>query len=222
MSSTKSKLRLVCAFAALATLALAVGCRGFFVNPTLNAISIQPPTPNIPLDGTLAIQAWGTYSDTSRTQIKTGVQWTVTNSTGSATIDENTGIASGTSIGAITITAAAQGLSATATGTVYLTGVTSITVTPQSNTVSTSAGGTASYTATANATVNGVNITQDITSGATWTLVPSSTSITCTGGVSPFTCNVPSGSLATEGTYTLTVTYPGTTVTGTANLVIGP
>jgi hypothetical protein len=222
MSSTKSKLRLMGAFAGLATLTLAVSCHGFFVNPTLTAIAVQPPTPNIPLDGTLTIQAWGTYDDGSRSQIKSGVQWSITNTSGSATIDEGTGIATGTSIGAISVTASAQGLSTTAAGTVYLTGITAINVTPQSFSVSSGSGGPASYTAIADATISGKNIQQDITSSATWTLSPSSTSITCSGGTSPFTCTVPSGGGTNTGTYTLTATYPGTTVTGTASLVITP
>ncbi len=46
MSSKKSKLRLLGAFAALATLALAVSCPGFFVNPTLTAIAVGPLTPD--------------------------------------------------------------------------------------------------------------------------------------------------------------------------------
>ncbi len=42
MPSLKSKLRLICAFAALATLALAVSCRGFFVKPTLSSLVVTP------------------------------------------------------------------------------------------------------------------------------------------------------------------------------------
>ena len=38
MSSKQQRIRLVGAFAALATLALAVSCKGFFVNPTLTSI----------------------------------------------------------------------------------------------------------------------------------------------------------------------------------------
>lgn len=218
MSSMKSKLRMTGAFAVLATLALAVSCRGFFVNPTLSAIAIQPPTPNVPLEGTLGIQAWGTYSDGSRSQIKTGVQWTVDNTSGSATIDPNTGTATGTSVGAISVTASAQGLSTSASGTVYLTGITSITITPSSNTVPSSGGGTASFTAMADATVNQQNIQVDITTSATWTVTPASSDISCTNATSPEECTVADGTQT--GTYTLTVTYPGTTVPGTATLIV--
>src|SRR5271168_4037476 len=38
LSSTRYKLRLAGAFAALVTLALAVSCKGFFVNPTVTSI----------------------------------------------------------------------------------------------------------------------------------------------------------------------------------------
>jgi hypothetical protein len=47
MSSPKNKLRLTAAFAALATLALAVSCTGFFQNPTVSTITIDPPTPSV-------------------------------------------------------------------------------------------------------------------------------------------------------------------------------
>ena len=42
MSSKQQRIRLVGAFAALATLALAVSCKGFFVNPTLTGVSVGP------------------------------------------------------------------------------------------------------------------------------------------------------------------------------------
>ena len=44
MSSTKNKLRLGGAFAALTALALAVSCTGFFQNPTVSSITIDPLT----------------------------------------------------------------------------------------------------------------------------------------------------------------------------------
>src|ERR1700722_5509990 len=68
MSSTKQRIRLMGAFAALATLALAMSCRGFFVKPTLTAISIGPVTPTIftgNIDNTVQMFAVGTFNDGS-------------------------------------------------------------------------------------------------------------------------------------------------------------
>ncbi len=45
--SSKQILRLIGAFAALAALALAISCRGFFVNPTLTSIVIAPSAPQV-------------------------------------------------------------------------------------------------------------------------------------------------------------------------------
>ena len=65
MSSTKRKLRLMGAFAALGMLALAVSCTGFFQNPTLTTITIDPPTPSISQGATEQLTATGTYQDGS-------------------------------------------------------------------------------------------------------------------------------------------------------------
>jgi len=58
MSTPKSNLRLMGAFAALALLALAVGCRGFFVKPTLTSITISPTAPQVALGQTTNLQLW--------------------------------------------------------------------------------------------------------------------------------------------------------------------
>ena len=65
MSLKNQKLRLFGALAALATLALAISCRGFFVNPTVNSIVISPTNPTVPLGGTLQMHAFGTNDDGS-------------------------------------------------------------------------------------------------------------------------------------------------------------
>ena len=62
MSSTKSQLRLMGAFAALATLALAVSCRGFFVGDTLQSIAVGPASVNVPVGLTQQMTATGTYT----------------------------------------------------------------------------------------------------------------------------------------------------------------
>src|SRR5579872_1012756 len=210
MSSTNSKLRLIAAFAALATLALAVSCRGFFVNPTLTSIVISPTTPEVAINTTLTLQVFGTYDDGSRNQVKSGVSWS-SDTPSVAPIDPNTGIMTGMSLGTATITADAEGLTSTATATVFLSGVTAITVSPSTGTASIS-GSVQNFTATA--TANGSSV--DITGTGTWTLTPSSSSVTCTFVSPDEECSAVQG--ATTGPYTITVSYPGTTIVGTATL----
>src|ERR1700721_2503827 len=94
MSWTNHKRRLICAFAALATLALPLSCRGFFVNPPLTSIAISPTAPQVEEGKTLQLQAFGTYDDGSRNQIRSGVSWSSDTST-VASIDPNTGILTG-------------------------------------------------------------------------------------------------------------------------------
>ena len=47
MPSFERKLRLLATFAALFLLALAAGCRGFFVNPTLTSLAVSPTTASL-------------------------------------------------------------------------------------------------------------------------------------------------------------------------------
>ncbi len=63
MSSKQHKLRLAGALAVLASLAFAISCRGFFVNPTLTSIAISPTAPQVEQGKTLQLQAFGTYDD---------------------------------------------------------------------------------------------------------------------------------------------------------------
>src|SRR5689334_478864 len=130
MSSKKSTLRLMGAFAALATLALAVSCKGFFVKPTLTSIAISPTSPQVQVSQTLQLQVFGTYNDGSRNQVKSGVSWSSSDPT-IATVDPNSGIMTGIQTGTTTITADAQGLTSTASGTVFLV-ITSIAISPTS------------------------------------------------------------------------------------------
>ena len=122
MLSTKSKLRLIGAFAALVSLALAVSCRGFFVKATLQSISLQPATPSLAVNTTQQMQAWGTNSDGNRYQLTSGVSWEVTNVSanngGSVMTISPGGLVSATSVGTATIQASAQGISGTTTASV--------------------------------------------------------------------------------------------------------
>jgi hypothetical protein len=65
MSSTKQELRLAGAFAVLAIFAFSLGCRGFFVNPTLTTVTVGPTGFNLPVGSTQQMTATGTYNDGS-------------------------------------------------------------------------------------------------------------------------------------------------------------
>jgi uncharacterized protein YjdB len=215
MSSMKHKLRLAGALAVLATLVAGVACRGFFTKPVLTSISISPTAPQVELGKTQQLQVFGTFDDGSRNQVKSGISWSSSAPT-VAPIDATSGIVTGAQTGTATITADAQGLTSTATATVFLSGVTAITVTPSTNSVSITTGSPANYTA--KATANGTQV--DITGNATWTITPTSSLVTCSFVSPNEQCSATTG--ATTGTYTITVGYPGTTVVGTATLTVNP
>jgi uncharacterized protein YjdB len=205
---TWRKLALRLAFTVLVALAFGVSCRGFFPKPVLQSIAIQPPSPQIVLSQTLTLQAWGTYDDGNRKQITSGVAWS-SDSANVTFADPSTGVATGASLGTAGITASAQGLSGTATATVYLT-ITSLTVTPTTWSFKGTSGATTTFKATANGNV-------DVTSGATF--APSNTThFSCPGGTSPVTCTADNSTPA--GSYTITVSYPGSTLTAIVKVTV--
>ncbi|HWY03654.1 MAG TPA: Ig-like domain-containing protein [Candidatus Acidoferrum sp.] len=215
MSSQKQKLRLTCAFAALATLALAVSCRGFFVNPTLTSIAISPTAPQVEQGQTVTLQAFGTYDDGSRNQIRSGVSWS-SDTPAVAAVNPSTGILSGVSTGTATITASAQALSSTATATVFIV-IDSIVINPTSASVK--AGSTQNFTV--NASSNGATL--NLTSSATLTAELNGTAtstITCAyNGTNAQVCTTTSGTTL-AGTYQIVASYSGSTLTATATLTV--
>ncbi len=129
----KSKLRLVCALAALASLALAVSCRGFFVKPTLTAIAIGPVTPTIytgNIDNQIQMFAVGTFNDgtSGTTPVSWGVSGTGTDGQSIATISSG-GLVTAQDVGTGTITATSN-LLPSISGTQTLTVTVACTDTP--------------------------------------------------------------------------------------------
>ncbi len=225
MSSTNNKLRLAGAFAALAALALAVSCTGFFVNPTLTAVSVGPSGLNLTIDETWQMSATGTYSDGSQNAITSGVVWS-SDDQSTVSVGQTSGLVKGLQIGSANITAAAGSCSACSGSTsvsVVLNNVTSIVVTPGS------ASATVNVTpAYFNATADPGSI--DITENAIWHVLDSSGtdqtanftlsyvaySASPTGFSESF---LPGSSLTgVPGTYTVTAGYASTTIIGKATL----
>lgn len=181
MSPRKNRIRLIGAFAALASLALAVSCRGFFVNPTLTSLAIGPSTVSLNPGQTFQMTATGTFNDGSTLNVTSKSIWSSSDSS-VASIGQTSGVATAasnaTNIGTTTITASDGSITATTTATV--------TVCPVVSNLTLSApNGTSGHTGTtltidAKATV-GSSAGADVTSIVTWN-IGDSTVLTISNG----------------------------------------
>lgn len=210
MFSGKQKLRVIGAFAALASLALAASCRGFFVKPTLSSIAVGPASPNIQTgttNNTVQMFAVGTFNDGSTGN--PAVSWSVT-PTSTATINSN-GLVTSVATGSATVTATAnQNPSITGTQQVTVTVgcIQSIAISPTSATISVSSTNTYSFTANAT-TCNGVF---DITASSSWN--SSNTQVaTVAGGLA---------TAVAQGTAIISATSGGITSSTNATLTVNP
>jgi hypothetical protein len=206
MSSTKYKLRLAGALAALATLALAISCRGFFVNPTLTSISVSPASATIDTgttNNTVQMTALGKFDDGSTGHAS--VTWSIAPTTSgdptAANIDPSTGLVTSVTVGRMTVTATAtQASSITGTASVLVVPPTLDSITLNPTSASVALGGTVQFTATG---TQGSN-SYDISKVATW--ISSNTSVA--------TIDATGNALAsstTTGTTNITATLDGVT-----------
>ncbi|MFZ0321672.1 MAG: Ig-like domain-containing protein [Candidatus Sulfotelmatobacter sp.] len=234
MSPIKHKLRLAGAVAAILTLGLAVSCKGFFVNPTVSTITIDPPTPSVTVAATLQLTAAATYSDGSTGTLTGGtsctgssVCWSSSDTT-VASISTG-GLITGVAQGTATITAASGAITGTTTANVILSNVTNFEVCEGTfgATISCSSGSTPltwtvpatgeTQTFIAQGTSNGQ--TFDLTASSTWTVPSTATGISCTNdGTSPETCE--DDDTAAAGTYSVIVTYGTNGLAATLNIVV--
>jgi hypothetical protein len=158
----------MCAFAALATLALAVSCRGFFVKPTLTAIAVGPLTPTIYVGATantVQMFAVGTFNDgsSSSTPVTWGITGTGTNGQAIATVTPG-GLVTAQSSGSGTVTAASNilpSISGSQPLVVSIACTTAPIVSPTGPVTLTPGVPSQAFTATCNGG-------QDITAVATW------------------------------------------------------
>lgn len=215
MPGGKQKLQFLVAVATLLLLAIAVGCSGFFVNPTLTSITISPTAPQVQVGKTVNLQAFGTYDDGSRKLITSGLGWSSDDPTVAA-INQTSGVLTGVAIGTTTVTADAQGLSGTASATVLLTGVTNITVSPTTGAVTKGSGTGFAFNFTA--TANGVQVPLTTDSGADLTITPATSDVTCEVSGDSEVCSADLN--AVSGNYTLTMTYPGSAASAIATLTV--
>ena len=236
MSSTKHKLRLIGAFAALAIFAISIGCTGFFQNPTVSTITIDPPNPAVgfgPGSSPLQLTAAATNSDGSSATLKGGtsctgstVCWSSSDPT-VATISVG-GLLTGVAVGTSTITAASGSVTGTTTATVA-ENVSSMTISPTSTAIPAD-GSTAAVFIIMGTTPSGTeNISSLVT--LTPTLPGGATSeVTCSAGTNGSgenvqNCIAQSGSVSSgDDVYTITVSYSGYTGTAivSATLTVSP
>jgi len=154
-------------FAALATLALAISCRGFFVKPTLTALAVGPVSPTIfigNVDNTVQMFAVGTFNDgsNSSTPVTWSVSGTATNGQSVATISAG-GLVTAQNVGSGTVTASSNvlpSITGTQPITVSIACTTAPIISPTTGTVTANVP-TIFFTASCNGG-------QDITAVATW------------------------------------------------------
>jgi trimeric autotransporter adhesin len=207
------KWKIAGAIATLLVFAAAVGCNGFFVNPTITSLTVGP-TATINEGQTVQQTAVGTFNDGSTNTLTSGVQWS---SSSSNVASVNTGgLVTGNSPGTATITAAYQATTGTSTITVSLGNVTNLTISPTSTTAAQN-GGTANFYAYA--TIQGSASKQDVSATASWS-TSDTTNVTVTQGQDPAVVTVGSGATIGE-VVTITAVYQSTTTfTATARLTV--
>ena len=168
MPRFERKLRLLAALAALSILALAAGCRGFFVNPTLTSVVVAPTSVSLIEGQTQQINATGNYNDGSTKNLTGSASWT-TSDAAVAAVSKGGLVTAAATIsnppGSATITATSGTLTATSTITVNTGPLTAITI--NTTTPNPAAGQTVTFSALG--TFTGSAQQQDITTQVTWT-----------------------------------------------------
>lgn len=159
MPTMTQKLRLIGAFAALAALALAASCRGFFVNQP-NSVTVTTATggSTFSVPPNAQLKAVATYNDGTK-DVTNSATWT--SSTPCVTVS-TTGLVSGLGASSsVTVTALVSGVSSSIDGTsTGGTGGQTLMITPNTN-LSFAPNTIAQFSASLNS--------QDVTSSATWT-----------------------------------------------------
>jgi len=204
MPIAKQKIRLLLSFSILISLALAAGCKGFFVNPTLTTITVDPVTPTIQQGSTLQMTATGTYDDGSNKTLTTNIFWSTSDPT-IATVS-TTGLLKGVATGTATITANSANISGNTTATITVAGLTSIKITP--TTSSLNANTTMQFSAIGTLQGGG---TVDLTTSAQWTSSDQTIATVSAGFVTtlqpatptPVTISASSGNITGSLTFTV-------------------
>jgi hypothetical protein len=210
MSSMKFKLRLIGAFAALAALALAVSCTGFFVNPTLTSLAIGPANLSLAPATSYQMVATGTYSDGSTRTVTGQCVWTSSSQSVAAFSPSVIGQLTAASLqnlvtlpGTTSVSASDGTVSSSSQTVTVCPVVEKLTITVNGGPSATVSNTSATVTFDATATFNGVTGTTDVTGNVTWNIGSTAvlSSIDSSGN----------GTLAGSGTTNVSATLCGTT-----------
>jgi len=149
----------------LASLYLAMGlgsgCGGFFVDPTVTAIAVTPPTPSVAQDKTQQMTATASYDDGSVKDITSKAIWSTSDP--SKVLVSSTGLVTAVSPGSATISASSANISGSTTVGVTAANLVSVQISPSS--VSAITGQTVPFTATGTFAGGG---NADVTDAVVW------------------------------------------------------
>ncbi len=212
MAGNEQKRWIAATLPILLTLALALGCNGFFVDPVLTGIAVGPAV-TIQTGNTVQMSAVGTYDDGSHKTLSSNVFWS-TGADSVATVSKS-GMVTGVGPGQATITGASGTVVGSATITVTIGGLTSIQVTSQDGLSNITYGSSEQFVATG--TANGQQI--DITDSVTWSTNPSppSVSIDPRSGLLTTTSGP-----ATAVQFEVIATDPTTGISDSINFTVSP
>ena len=177
---------------------------------TLVSITVTPANASLQAPASQQFTATGAFSDASTKDITKSVSWT-SSDTSKATI-QNSGLATVVAAGSVTIAAASDGKTGTATLAITAPTLTSVDVSPLNPTIA--ANGTQQFFANARYSDNSL---QDVTQNATWTSSdPNVATVQSTGqqnpglamGVAAGTATITAAFNGTSNSTSLTVTIP--------------
>ncbi len=179
---------------------------------SLQSISIAPSAPTAPPGVRQQFTATGTYSDGTQRDLTSEAIWTSSNGSAAsiANASGTSGLATTYTSGTSTIAATEGAITSTATFTITSATLTSITLTPASANVV--AGSSQQFTATGTYSDSS---TFDVTSQVTWSSsAPTVSNVSNVPGSNGLTTAI------TQGTSTITVIDPQSSVTTSATLVV--
>ena len=192
--------------ATVIVIAMATGCTGFFVNPTLSSLAIGPQSQTITASPkqTLQMSATGTFSDGSTQDLTGKVLWS-SGTTSCATISTTGLVTPASSVAGVCTTtiSGSDGTVSAATTTVTVSQGTPTSI--QLNVSTSSPAPATSVTFTALASFPGVSGQQDITSSVTW-ISSDTTDLQLTQGSGVATV---SGSASAGTTITVQASFDG-------------
>lgn len=196
--------------ASLVLLIVALGCHGFFVDPTLTSIAVTPPTPSVIQNETVQMTATGSYNDGSVKNITGTASWSSSDVT-KAKIS-NSGLVTAISPGSASITASSQAVSGSTTVTITIANLASIQISP--STTSAITGQTVPFQATGTYQGGG---SANVTDSVVWS--------TNSQGVTISNSPPTNGQATITGPFTrlplqVTITATSGNVSGTATLVV--